>query len=106
MPNPSSLTDLEWSAVAVAFQDAARCGCATVNGRSSVMGRLVTALFGQRKPNGLADPRLEAVRRFVCSSRQHGQIANDVVAALAEHGFSPTQIAALALLSNQERSVS
>jgi hypothetical protein len=95
------LTPAEWAAVSVALQDAGRCGCAAApadSGRRGLrgLGRLV---FGSRRPTPFADPRLEAVRQFVCSSRRRRQPVAELAAPLAEHGFTRAQIDALALLS-------
>lgn len=95
------LTTTEWAAVSVALQDAGRCGCAAApadGGRRGLraLGRFV---FGNRKPTPLADPRLEAVRQFVCSSRRRRSPVAELAAPLAEHGFTRAQIDALGLLS-------
>ena len=95
------LSNLEWSAVAVALQDAHRCGCvaASAPGRGGIVERLALKLFGRRRPNGLADPKLETVRRFVCATNRRRGRAEEYVPGLAQHGFSPSQIDALTLLS-------
>lgn len=104
MPTPSitpSLSKLEWSAVAIALQDANSCGCGAgdVGPSRGLVDRLASALFDLRRPTGLADPKLEAVRRFVCATSRNRRPASDLVPTLADHGFSPAQIDALALLS-------
>ena len=58
--NDPILTAHEPAAVSVALQDAGRSGLRGI-------GRFV---FGTRRPTPLADPRLEAVRRFVCDTRR------------------------------------
>ena len=95
------LSQTEWAAISVAFQDAAACGCAAVPGtdRASLLGRIADTLFGARRPTPLANPRLEAIRQFVCTTRRQRKPAADLVPVLAGHGFNPAQIEAIALLA-------
>ncbi|WP_010543030.1 hypothetical protein [Sphingomonas elodea] len=98
---PPVLSQTEWSAVSVAFQDAAACGCAALpaTDRPSLLGRVADALFGARRPTPLANPRLEAIRQFVCTTRRQRKPAEHLVPVLADHGFNPAQIEAIALLA-------
>lgn len=95
------LSQTEWAAVSVAFQDAAACGCSAVSGAEppSLLGRIAEALFGTRRPTPLANPRLEAIRQFVCTTRRQRKPAADLVPMLADHGFNSAQIEAIALLA-------
>jgi len=95
------LSQTEWAAVSVAFQDAAACGCTAVpaTDRPSLLGRTAELLFGARRPTPLANPRLEAIRQFVCTTRRQRKPAADLVPVLAGHGFNPAQIEAIALLA-------
>lgn len=96
------LSSLEWSAVSIALNDAARCGCAaTSRGRdASLPVRIAEMVFGRSQhPNALADPKLEAIRRFVCATSRRRAPASEFVAPLAEQGFNQAQIDAIALLS-------
>ncbi|MFD1952139.1 hypothetical protein ACFSGX_15300 [Sphingomonas arantia] len=103
MPSPTSpnLSRTEWAAVAVALQDTARCGCTAeaIDASSGSLRRLTQFLFGRHGPTPLADPRLEAVRRFVCASHVGSGASSDLAKALTDHGFSQAQIDALDLLS-------
>ena len=101
MTSTPTLSNLEWTAVSIALQDAHRCGCAPnpIASKSGFLARLNHRLFGEPQPNGLADPKLEAVRRFVCTTARRRQRADEMMPALKAHGFSPAQIDALALLS-------
>lgn len=92
------LSNLEWQAVAVALNDASRCGCGQT-GKPGIARRVMRALTGIEAPRPLADPRLEAVRTFVCETNRHRRIAADHVPALRRHGFNERQVDALALLS-------
>ena len=96
--NQPQLTKLEWQAVSVALNDAARCGCPPPD-RPSLLHRIYAALTGNRRIMPLANPRLEAVRRFVCDTRRNRRPAETVVPELLAQGFSTRQIDALALLS-------
>jgi hypothetical protein len=101
-PSPRSplLSDLEWSAVAIALRDADDCGCVTnAKEGASWLARLTRNLFGWTAPNGLADPRLEAVRRFACSAHLGHEPLDELEAELSSHGFNPAQISAIATLS-------
>ena len=93
-----TLSSLEWQAVSVALSDASRCGCGAT-GKAGVAGRLFRALTGNKGPRPLADPKLEAVRDFVCETNRHRRIASDYVPALRAFGFNDRQVDALALLS-------
>lgn len=103
--NPSlqrpALDPIEWDAVALALQEVASCGC--VAGTDGVpvglMGRIVRAVIGAGAPDALEDPRLEAVRRFVCTTHRRRAPALELVEDLAVQGFSRAQIEAMALLS-------
>lgn len=96
-----SLTTIEWSAVSVALNDAHTCGCATVSDTGAIgpVRRLAGRIFGVRRPNRLADPRLEAIRSYVCASRRRRSPAAEFATPLADHGFTPAQITALGILS-------
>lgn len=90
----------ELAAVAIAVQDASRK--ASVATRRSRLGRLVDgayqALTGIRPSNRLADPRLEALRRFVDLSHRSRRVAEHLVPQLLELGFNRPQIEAVAVL--------
>ncbi|OAN64079.1 hypothetical protein [Sphingomonas sp. TDK1] len=98
---PPELSQTEWAAVSVAFQDAAACGCSVLSAtaRPSLLGRVAEALFGSRRSTPLANPRLEAIRQFVCATRRQRMPAAELVPVLADHGFNPAQIEAIALLA-------
>lgn len=95
------LSSTEWAAVSVALQDAAGCGCAAASPGTprSKIGRALDLLFGSRRATPLADPRLEAIRQFVCKTRRQRQPAAELVPALADQGFNAAQIDAIALLA-------
>lgn len=83
---PPVLNNREWSAVAEALREADACGCAP-------------HFFRKRNADVAADPRREAVRRFVCTTRRRRTQARDLADGLSTHGFNPAQIDAIALLS-------
>jgi len=93
------LSRTDWQAVSVALNDAAQCGCGEVTGKPGAVGRLLGALTGNAPRPPLADPRLEAIRRFVCATRRGRRPADAHVPGLIAQGFSRDQIDALALLS-------
>ncbi|MBP2276929.1 MULTISPECIES: hypothetical protein [Sphingomonas] len=83
---PPVLNAREWSAVANALREADACGCAP-------------HFFRKRDAEIAPDPRREAVRRFVCTTRRRRAPARDLADGLTSHGFNPAQIDAIALLS-------
>ncbi len=93
------LSRSEWKAVAIAFNDAADRGCALPGEKSGVLGRVLGAVTGIKPLAPLADPRLEAIRGFVCDTRRHRRPADRYVPVLEAQGFSHAQVEALALLS-------
>jgi hypothetical protein len=93
-----TLSQLEWQAVSAALSDASKCGCGG-SGKPGPLRRLFGALTGNEEPGPLGDPRLEAVRSFVCETNRHRRIARHYVPALLGHGFNDRQVDALALLS-------
>lgn len=96
------LSRIEWQAVSIGLQDAARCGCGDVTKPGSLrsrLSRLSRMLTGIEPPKPFADPRLEALRSFVCASQRHRRRADEYAPALEQQGFNRAQIEALALLS-------
>jgi hypothetical protein len=96
-----TLSKMEWSEVAQALESAAACGCRAdeTAHRQGVLARVGTALLRDRRTGPLADPKLEAIRRFACDTYRRRAPADEHVAGLAAHGLNPAQIEAIALLS-------
>ena len=92
------LSQLEWKAVSDALADASNCGCGNRE-RPRLTSRLYRAVTGSQGPHPLADPKLEAVRNFVCETNRTRRVAKHHVPALLNHGFNDRQVDALALLS-------
>ena len=92
------LTENEWRAVSVALNDAAGHGYVAPDG-SGPFSRLLAWFTGIEARRPLADPRLEALRAFVCTTRARRAAAVEFVPALAKHGYNDRQIAAIALLA-------
>jgi len=94
------LTTAEWQAVTVALRDVERFTCAAPVGKTEGrIARLFRAVTGIEKPTALADPRLDAIRRFVCASRRNMARARDVAAELIAFGYSRDQIEALRMIA-------
>lgn len=91
------LNDLEWQAVSVALSDATTCGCGDVVEPKAIT-RILRSIFGIKPAQPLADPKLEAVRRFVCMAKLHG-VVDAQRAILSKYGYNGRQIAAMVLLS-------
>ncbi len=92
------LSQAEWRAVAIALKDAEGCD----HGDRPAAGPIRKAIrwfTGTTPTNRLADPRLEAIRGFVCDTRRHRRVAERFVGALTEQGLNARQIDALALLT-------
>jgi hypothetical protein len=94
------LSTAEWQAVTVALRDVERFACAPSAERSEGrLAKLLRALIGIEAPRPLADPRLDAIRRFVCASRRNVARARDVAAELIALGYSRDQIEALRMVT-------
>ena len=94
------LSTAEWQAVTVALRDAERFACAAPkDAKEGRLARLFRALTGIEKPRPLADPRLDAVRRFVCASRRNVARAREIASELTAFGYSRDQIEALRIVA-------
>jgi hypothetical protein len=94
------LTTAEWQAVTVALRDAERFACVAAPDRpEGRLARLYRALTGIERPRPLADPRLDAVRRFVCASRRNVARAREIAGELIALGYSRDQIEALRIVA-------
>ena len=102
MAQEPKLSRIEWQAVSIGLRDAATCGCGdrprsgSFGIRLSRLWRMLTGIDGART---LADPRLEALRNFVCASQRHRRPADEYAPALEAQGYNRAQIEAIALLS-------
>lgn len=85
------LSPLEWKVVSLALREAGEAG----RGR---LARLFGPAVGLRPKLPLADPRLEALRRFVCRVRDRADVS-ELKPRLIELGFHPSQISAVAMLA-------
>jgi hypothetical protein len=88
-PEPSAdpFTDLEWTVVRLARQD--RPSSTRSPGR---LRRAFRWIFATKPTNQLADPRLEALRRFsIIAWRRRGPIPPEALSELESAGFSVEQ---------------
>jgi hypothetical protein len=97
--NTPILTQIEWQAVAVALNDATRRPCGRVKRTEGPLARGLRWLTGVEAPRPLADPRLDAIRRFVCAARGGSARLRDFVPELKGFGYSTAQIEALRLVA-------
>jgi hypothetical protein len=95
------LTRVEWQAVAVALRDAdkRRPAARAANEREGRVASVLRWLTGIETPTPLADPRLDAVRRFVWAARSHSRNVLELAPELMRFGYSPAQIEALRLVA-------
>lgn len=85
LPEPARFSALEWSVVAMAERD--KLSTLRSPGRMAVA---LGSLFGDRRNPGLADPKLEALRRLAVLTWHHGyRVADSAVRAFAAAGFTP-----------------
>ncbi|OHT20483.1 hypothetical protein [Edaphosphingomonas haloaromaticamans] len=92
-----TLSKLEWQAVAIGLREVDGCGCGSIEPPSRFR-RLWTTLTGAEAVRPLADPRLEALRRFVCRLRRSGEDVEKLGQELIALGYSRNQVSAIAAL--------
>ena len=92
-----ALSALEWKVVSLAMREAGELSCGGTR-RRGWFGRMIDGSTGLRPKLPLADPRLEALRRFVCRVRDRADVS-DLKPALVELGFHPSQISAVAMIA-------
>ncbi|QXQ05041.1 hypothetical protein KX816_12170 [Sphingosinicellaceae bacterium] len=86
-----SFSQLEWTVVRVARLDASRWKF-----HSRLLDRLLRMLLGDVRDDGLANPRLEALRRTALAIRRRGaRVPGDVIAAFHAAGFTREQLTTL-----------
>lgn len=93
-----TLTDREWQAVSTALSDAGRQGCAAAR-PAGRFWRVLRGILGSRRSPAPADPRLEAIRSFVCEARRSRRVPEQQVPQLIAEGFNRDQAIALAMLA-------
>jgi hypothetical protein len=94
-----ALTREDWMAARIGAQDAARFGCRQPAVPRETLGRfarvLVWLMGDDNAPRPLANPRLEAVRRFACATRAGNKPGVALVSELHAMGVQPAHLAAL-----------
>ena len=86
-----NFSELEWTVVGVARLDASRWTL-----RFRLFDRVLRALVGDARDDGLANPRLEALRRTALTIRRRGsRLPGDVVTAFHAAGFTREQLITL-----------
>ena len=90
------LSPLEWKVVTLAMREAGERG--TSGAPRGWIARLFGSAVGLRPKLPLADPRLEALRRFVATVRDRADVS-ELRPRLVELGFHPSQISAVAMLA-------
>jgi len=96
-PATPALSALEWKVVSLALREAGEAGCGGTR-RRGWFRRVIDGSAGLRPKLPLADPRLEALRRFVCRVRDRADVS-ELKPRLIELGFHPNQISAVALIA-------
>lgn len=99
---PVTLSDLEWKVVSLALREAGELPCPSRE--PSALRRRLSALWsaivGHEARRPLADPRLEALRRFVCTARGRRD-AGEIAGRLLGMGFTRQQLDAVTLLARR-----
>lgn len=98
LPAPA-LSRQDWLAAHVGAHDAETIGCrapAVPDHAKTRMQRWMTRLFGDNAPVPLADPRLEAVRRFACATRAGRTPDGLLIGELHQRGLDDAGLAAIA----------
>jgi hypothetical protein len=94
------LTTAEWQAVTIALRDAERAVPMLASDRPERgLARLFRLVTGIERARPLADPQLDAVRRFVWASRRHIAKAREIATELRAFGYSCAQIEALQMVA-------
>jgi hypothetical protein len=94
------LTTVEWQAVTIALRDAEHAVDVAPQGQpEGRVSRVFRMLTGIERARPLADPRLDAVRRFVWASRRRIAKAREIGGELRAFGYSCEQIEALRLVA-------
>ncbi len=94
-----ALSRQDWLAAHVGAHDADTIGCrapATPDHAKTRLQRWMTRLFGDNAPMPLADPRLEAVRRFACATRAGRLPDGTLIGELHQRGLDDAELAAIA----------
>jgi len=91
------LSRSEWKAVATAYDEAETYRFAPA--RPSIFRQAIDRFTGRPTALPAADPRREALRRFVCTVRRTRRPDERLVPDLIALGFNRAQVDALALLS-------
>ncbi|WP_232281116.1 hypothetical protein [Novosphingobium nitrogenifigens] len=89
----------DWLAVKIGAEDAARHGCRQPAAPREELGwfaRAMLWLVGDDRPRALANPRLEAVRRFTCATRAGYRPSVALISELHGFGVMPNHLAAIA----------
>ena len=94
----AALSALEWKVVSLAMREAANRGGGRVRAPTR-WRRLLGWFTGQDAVRPLADPRLEALRSFVCAARSGHRMVERLAGRLIEFGFDRDQISAVQALA-------
>ena len=96
-PSTPPLSALEWKVVSLALREAGEAGAGGTR-RRGWLRRMIEGGLGARPKLPLADPRLEALRRFVCRVRDRADVS-ELKRRLIELGFHPSQVSAVASIA-------
>jgi hypothetical protein len=94
----STLSREEQAAARIGFDDARRhCDCEPAVPREELgrASRMILWLIGDNRLRGLANPRLEAVRRFACATCAGHAPSVALMGQLNMMGLQPSHIAAV-----------
>ena len=97
-----SLNPEEWAVVRLALREAEqafRAAPAEPGSLRAKWQRLVSVMTGIEPPHGLANPRLETLRRFILTTRRTRRIAEQFVPDLLSEGYNSAEVEAIALLA-------
>jgi len=95
---PADLTREDKVAIVIGLDDARRHRCcepALPREQLSRTARALLWLLGDNRPGRLANPRLEAVRRFACATRAGHEPGVALMGQLNTLGLKPSHIAAV-----------
>ena len=95
-----TLSDLEWKVVSLAMRELGDAAPREPGRLGRRLRAFWSAVTGWEPKRPLADPRLELLRRYVCTQAGRRDAA-ELAPRLLSHGFTQNQLSAVTLLARR-----